>query len=466
MKQFPIVLATLLAIPCLAHSECDKQDTLSEPISQLEKMGQDFAQAAQLSRSFGSAKSADLRALADEYRDFSNNFSSLNSYVQNGNYDEAISTIRRWMGRTRNAQVKQSLASLLEALQVQRKKQVEKISAAVDERMAKLPALLAKASTPDEVEAIRLDLEDFRNETLNRGGRDLQRQSAKVSRALNFLENWRQFLAAQNDGDIDQALNYLANIRQNGGTGGLIPQKELSDRYVTLVEQQLSQAETKEPDSPMLKALAPIMGQVKTGKDAEAACLKMTRLSRIASRGAALDYPIVNALNNQLHYIARLQRMLDQKAFQQVVEATYPWDSLGQPGTPYNRNLESIIADQKLEAITARYQLTNLGKPKNGECLCDFLRTKAGEAYASKDWAGLFQRLQALSAVGGGNFQQGVRAYIAGSQLEKAGLYREALRQYAACIEQTGPFVPEGEATAAAGKILKEHPEAQSASKE
>jgi hypothetical protein len=110
--------------------------------------------------------------------------------------------------------------------------------------------------------------------------------------------------------------------------------------------------------------------------------------------------------------------------------------------------------------------IDHLGKPKNGECLCDFLRAKAEESYTSKDWTGLYQRLQALSAMGGGSFQQGVRAYIAGSQLEKAGLYREALRQYAACIEQTGPFVPNEEATAAVSLLLKEHPEAQSTSKE
>lgn len=465
MKKLPLLLATFLAIPCIARSEADDKDTLSEPISQLQKMGQDFAQAAQLSQSIGGPKSGDLRALADEYRDFSNNFSSLSSYVQNGNYDEAISTIRRWMARTRNAQVKQSLASLLEALQAQRKKQVEKLTAATDEKMAKIAALLAKATTPDEVESIRLDLEDFRNESLNRGGRDLQRVSAKVSRASNFLENWRQYLTAQNDGEIDQALNYLANIRQNGGTMGLIPQKELSDRYVALLEKQLSKADTPDPESPMSKAAASVMAQVKTGKNAEAAADKFSRMIRVASRGSATDYPLINSLNNQLRYVARLQGLLDQKSYQQVVESTYPWTYPEQP-SPYYRTLEAIIADQKLAAITARYQLANIGKPKNGECLCDFLRAKSEEAYASKDWAGLYQRLQALSAMGGGNFQQGVRAYIAGSQLEKAGLYREALRQYAACIEQTGPFVPGEEATAAAGRILKEHPDAQSASKE
>ncbi len=465
MKKLPLLLATLLAIPCIAHSEADDKDEIAAPISQLEKVGQDFAQAAQIGGALGNSTSGDLGALANEYRDFSNNFGSLNSYVQNGNYDEAISTIRRWMARTHNKQVKQSLTSLLEALQTQRKKRVEKITAMVDEKMAKASAALARATTPDDVETIRLDLEDFRNETLNSGGRDLQRVSNRVQRAVNFLENWRQFLAAQNDGDLQQALSYLSNIRHSSAASGLLTQKELSDRYASLLEKQLSKADAAEPDSPQLKAVAAVMAPVKTAKDAEAASVKMARLLRISSNGGSSDYQLINSLNNQLRYIARLQGLLDQKAYQQVVETSYPWTYPEQP-SPYNRTLEAIVADQKLAAITARYQLANIGKPKNGESVCDFLRAKSEVAYASKDWAGLYQRLQALSAMGGGNFQQGVRAYIAGSQLEKAGLYREALRQYATCIEQTGPFVPGEEATAAAGKILKEHPDAQSASKE
>lgn len=468
MRKLPLLLASLLATTGITHSETEPSDPISAPISQLQKIGQDFAQAAQLSSSLGpDGKSKALQELAGEYRDYSNSFASLNSYVQNGNYEEAVATIRRWMPKTHNKQVKQSLTTLLEALQSQRKKKVEEITKAIDDAMTKASAALRKATTPDQVETIRIDLEDLRNDLLGSGGRDLQRVSNKVQRAVNFLENWRQMLGAENDGDLVQALSCLNQIRRNYRTEGLVSQKEISDRCLALLEKQLKENPETEYDSPILKAAASIMGNVKSGKDAKAATCKMSQLLRIQQVGGGDgDYTTINALTQRLNYIDRLQSLLDQKAFLQVIESTYPWGEPSQTGKIDGAPLNSIIADQKFMAIEAIYPNANLGKPKAGENLSVFLKAKAQEAYASKDWPVLYQRLQALASIGGGNFQQGVRAYIAGSQLEKAGLYREAIRQYASCIEQTGPFVPGVEAAAAVAQILKEHPEAQSASRE
>lgn len=469
MRKLPLLLASLLATTVIAQSETEPSDPISTPISELQKIGQDFAQAAQLSGSLGGAgRSKALQELADEYRDYSNSFSSLNSYVQNGNYEEAIATIRRWMPRTHNKQVKQSLTTLLEALQAQRKKKVEEITKTIDDAMTKASEGLLKATTPDQVETIRTDLEDLRNDLLGSGGRDLQRVSNRVQRAVNFLENWRQMLGAENDGDLVQALAYLNQIRRNYRTEGLVSQKEISDRYLALLEKQLKETSETAYDSPILKAAASIIENVKSAKDAKAAACRMSQLLRIQQMGGGDgDYSTINALTQRLNYIDRLQSLLDQKAFQQVIESSYPWGESSQPGKiDGGAHLNAIIAEQKCAALEALYPEAILEKPKAGENLPVFLHAKARESYDSKNWPVLYLRLQALASVGGGNFQQGVRAYIAGSQLEKAGLYRDALRQYAACIEQTGNFVPREEAAAAVAQILKEHPGLQPASRE
>ncbi|MFZ0616873.1 MAG: hypothetical protein WAN16_10570 [Chthoniobacterales bacterium] len=477
MRKLLLFLASLLATAGITHSETEPSDPIPGTINQLQKIGQDFAQAAQLSGSLGvGGTSKELKELADEYRDYSNSFASLNSYVQNGNYEEAVATIRRWMRRTHNKQVQQSLTTLLEALQAQRKKKVEEITKAIDEAIAKASSSLRKATTPDQVETIRVDLEDLRADLLGSGGRDLQRLSNRIQRAVSLLENWRQLLCAENDGDLQQALSYLNQIRQNHSTEGLISQKEISDRYSALFEKQLKQNPEQESDSPILGAAAEIMGNVKSGKDAQEAAIKMARLLRLVQErgyGNITYIPTINALTQRLNYIDLLQSRLDEKAFQQVVETTYneaiytyPRGGRSQPLKLDEARMSLIINDQKITAIEALYPNANLGKPNAGETLPVFLNAKAQEAYESKNWPVLYQRLQALTSVGGGNLQQGIRSYISGGQLEKAGLYREAIRQYAACIEQTGPFVPREEAAAAVVQILKEHPEAQSASRE
>jgi hypothetical protein len=469
MRKLPLLLASLLATVGITHGDTEQADPISAPISQLQKIGQDFAQASQLSGSLGVGNSSkELKELADEYRDYSNSFASLNSYVQNGNYEEAVATIRRWMRRTHNKQVQQSLATLLEALQSQRKKKVEVITKAIDEAMTKASAALRKATTADQAETIRIDLEDLRNDLLGSGGRDLQRLSNRIQRAVNFVESWKQMLGAENDGNFAEAVSYLNKIQRNSNykAEGFFSQKEISDRSLALIEKQLKEISDPKPDSPVMKAASEIMGSVKSGKDAQEAAIKMARLQRIAGGGDSRDFQTINTLSQRLSYLARLQSLLDQKAYQQALDTGCPWGDPVPPEKSDEARLNSIIAEQKLMAIEAIYPNANLGTPKNGESLPVFLKAKAQESCQAKDWPVLYQRLQALASTGGGNLQQGVRAYISGTQLEKAGLYREAIRQYAVCIEQTGNFVPREEATAAAGRILKEHPDAYSGVRE
>jgi hypothetical protein len=128
--------------------------------------------------------------------------------------------------------------------------------------------------------------------------------------------------------------------------------------------------------------------------------------------------------------------------------------------------LEDMRLNLKIRAIEAANKLESLGQPEKGEGLGAFLRRCAKKAHEKKDWP----RLQILLAVyynatGGGcarneNMQEGVRAYLAAGQLEKAGLYRDAVRQYTLCITQLGTFVPGAEATEALNRLRKEHPEA------
>ena len=56
--------------------------------------------------------------------------------------------------------------------------------------------------------------------------------------------------------------------------------------------------------------------------------------------------------------------------------------------------------------------------------------------------------------------QEGVRAYVAGLQLEQAGQFGDAAASYSLCIAQLGPFVPRAEATEALQRLTKDHPEA------
>lgn len=435
-------------------------DDLDSQIQQLEKVGQDFAGAAAISGSMANA-SADLKSMAQEYRNFSSNFSSVQSYVQNSDYDQAVRMLRRWLAQTKNEQIKKSLTNLLEALQAQRKKQLEELTKKADDLLAATAAGLAKATSPDDVEALRLNIEDFRSEECNNGGREVQRLSNKLNRASSFLENWRQFIAAQSEGDFQQALSSLSSLRRSGGNTGLISSKDIAARYAALLEKQLASISNPDDASPVSKAIAAIMDKVKSGKDASAAASQIALIQSIAM---GTDGRFVAILQAQLDQISRMQRDLDEGTYGRVLGNS---DFSSSAATPYDAQCAALRTDIKSRAIAGSFNLENLGSPKPGVSFSTFLRDFAEQAFQKKDWKRLASILPAYSAALGGGYygqpenpQQGVKSYLAGEQLEKAGLYRDAVRQYTNCIALTGPFVPRDEATAAIERLRKDQPQA------
>lgn len=448
------------AVLFASGSSLSADDDLDSQILQLEKTGQDFAGAAALTGSMANA-SPDLKMMADEYRNFSSNFGSVQSSIQNNDYDQAVRMLRRWLARTKNEQIKKSLTSLLEAIQKQRKKQIDDLTKLLDEKLAATSSALAKATTPEDVEVLRYDLEDFRNEECNGGGREIQRMANRISRATSFLEGWRQFIAAQSEGDYQQALSYLTSLRRNGGNAGLVSSKEMAARYTAILEKQLSSLTNPDEASPVTKAIAGIMDTVKSGKDASAAA---TRLALIQSFASGTDSRYSGILQSQLDQIGRMQRDLDEGAYGRVLGNS---DFSSSQATPYDAKCAALRAEIKGKAIIGAYNLENLGSPKPGESFSAFLRDAANQAFEKKDWKRLVAVSSAFAAASGGSYygqqenpQQGAKAYLAGEQLEKAGLYRDAVHHYTNCIALTGAYVPREEAAAAIERLRKDQPQA------
>jgi hypothetical protein len=86
MKNLPLLALALLFPFTLLGQDLDSK------LRSLQKVGEEFAAASAMGPASGS-----LRALADECRDFSNNFSSLQSCVQDGNYDQSTRVLQRWL---------------------------------------------------------------------------------------------------------------------------------------------------------------------------------------------------------------------------------------------------------------------------------------------------------------------------------------------------------------------------------
>jgi len=92
--------------------------------------------------------------------------------------------------------------------------------------------------------------------------------------------------------------------------------------------------------------------------------------------------------------------------------------------------------DLRIEAVAKANDLPDLGAPSEGEGFASFIRRKAVAAFEKKDWETLFTLLSVYSQVSGGgcartnDMKQGVAAFLAGQQLEKAGQFSNASRNW------------------------------------
>lgn len=438
----------VLGISPLAAADLDSQ------LEGLQKVGEDFAAAA----SMGSAN-ASLKALAGEYREFSNSFGSLQSYVQDNNYDQSMRLVQRWLSRTKNEQIKTALTELMATLKKQKEERDAKLTALVDEMLKGAATKLANADTPEKVGEIQVFLQELRDYDLNTSDRFTRILSDRVGRAINFLGNWQQVISNEQRGDYAAALQSLNNARSNSSSDMLIDTAAYAAKYKTLLEKAVGSEASMSKDSPIAETVRQTMASIKVPADANRALAVINNLSSFTS---GQDGRLVNSLQNSLSDLVRLQSDSEAGAYGRIISATggssYP--------SPYSGQIEALKMALRIDAVAKANDLPDLGAPSEGEGFATFIRRKAVAAFDKKDWETLFTLLSVYSQVSGGGcartneMKQGVAAFLAGQQLEKAGQFSNAVIQYSLCIAELGKLVPRAEATAALKNLRQEHPEA------
>lgn len=439
MIRLAVVLVVLALVPPAVAQNVNEQ------LSDLKKAGDEFAAAASIG-----AGNASLQGVAAEYREFSSNYSSLESYIINGNQEEAIRTLRRWISRTKNEQLKKTLQTLLASLEKDQEIRLAQINAELSALIKTTNEALASTSSVEDVVALREKLEAFRDTQLNQGMRQLRSQQDRVNRAINLLESWQRILVAENNGDPAEALRYLRDIRNNSFTAGLLNEKTIAAKTDALLAQVLSQVE-KGGETPIRKAVLSAVEKIKSPADAQRTLIILRKLQQAAGYE---DSQLCSQAQNSVNQYLRMSRDFDAGAYARVighVSSDYDFE--------FGDRIEALKNDLRARSVALANDLVDLGVPKAGESFGAFIRHRAEAAFKAKSWTDLFALLSVYTTVTGGGcsrtqgMQEGVRAYIAGQQLEKAGQFKDAAVSYSLCIAQVGPLVPREEATAAIERL-------------
>lgn len=445
----------LAGVVLLTANVCGQAQDLDGKMQGLQKVGEEFAAASAM----GSGSDS-LRVIAEEYREFSSNFSSLQSYVQNGNYEQGIQTLKQWLARTKNEQIKKSLTGILQALEKEQEARRAALAAQADQILAEAARAVAAAKTPDEAARVQIRLEEFRDFDLNqRGDRSSRVLSNRANRAIQFVNNWQQVLAAEEMGDFRSALQSLDFLRRNPTSYQLLDSKALAAKYEFLLERALQAAMTNEPPSPFGRVISQTMEKVKSPADAAAAAATLETLTRVASGS---DNQLANQVQNQLDRLADMNDNFVSGAYARVINV--PNDNFSR--NAYSPRIEALADQLRIRAVAAANDLPDLGTSKEGEGFSSFIRRLAVEAFEKKDWPRLYTLLSVYSSVSGGgcartsHMKDGVEAFLAAQQLEQAGQFRDAVRHYSDCLSEIGNLVPREEAAAALVKLRGAHPEA------
>ncbi len=413
---------------------------------------------------FAAAGSSDA-LIVSEYRDFSNNFGSLQNSLRDNNLDQSTQILRRWLARTKNEDVKKSLTVLLERLEAAQQKQFEARTKSLDDLWAKITLAVTTVDSVETIEDLREELSDFQQSELNRGsGISNQKLQDRINRASNELQQWAQVLAAETDGEYGQALQYLANLRRSSERTRLVPAETINARYAMLLDRLLAEeGQNSTDDSPLHDALGKIVAGVKTPEDAAEALGKVNELMRYSQDR---DHALVQMVSQRLNEIVRLQSSLASGFVDRALRDRDMVSSL--PRRNYDpklmAQLDALALRLRLQALAQAFELGDLGAPEPNEGLGNFLQRSAKAAFEKKDWPRLAALLSIYADVSGGMairpapMQTGVQAFLAGTRLEAAGLPAEALREYAACIAANGSYVPRAEAAAAVARLRQIDP--------
>lgn len=471
MNKLALVLGVILSMMMArAQNEPDQSTELEAQVKNLTAMGEGFAAGAAMARS---SDSAALKQIARDYQEFSENFGSVQSYLQNNQYDDATVTLKRWLARTRNEGVKKALTELLAAIEKEEQIRAKKLAKQVDELFAQAAAELQKAKSPDEVEQIQRSLQDFRNQ-MRLNSRETRKLSSRLDKANNVLSYWQQVLNSEQRQEWSSALGTLRNLRNSDReTSGLISREMVVGRFQLILENALKDpaagGKNEELDAVVERALAGLLDGVKTPKDAAAAVRRMELLQSVSSYGPRGER--LSVWRNQLATLAQLQELYESGSYGLLLArggdmaTSFPTRGYDR-GNLRDERLGNLVTMLQVNALAAVTGWKDLGAARPGESFADFLKATAEKALAAKDWPRLFEVLAYYSAHSGerygrgGSAQDGVRALIAGQQLEKVGQFRDAARHYTACIAEVGPFVPIEAAAEALTRLRTEHPEA------
>ncbi|CAM2896057.1 hypothetical protein [Rariglobus hedericola] len=176
-------------------------------------------------KSFKAAPTLSSSGLADasysgnvlrEWDSAQNQLSSLDGYIDNNDFNNALSQARQYARSARTPEIRKLWDDLVTALQTEAKAREAAFTEKVEALSTRVGKIALAATKPSELDGILDELYALQ-EARNNGGYNnrLQRTYTRIDNTLSFVNGWQDYLAQRESGDVDGARNSLRNLNSN-----------------------------------------------------------------------------------------------------------------------------------------------------------------------------------------------------------------------------------------------------------
>lgn len=222
------LLAALAVTPAFAETETPA----ASPALSLDEALKNFAAppaAPAASEPTGSVSitAGALGASLNEWRAAQSQIVSLNSYLANEDYTNALNQARQYARQATTPELRKQWDDLIAALVAEQRRVDETTITRIEDALKTAATATLEATKPEQLDPIIKDLHSLQDGNRHRSSPRAQRAYNRLGNALSLLNQWQDMLFSLEAGETDTVRQQLRNFSTNTSYTRIIPRSQI-----------------------------------------------------------------------------------------------------------------------------------------------------------------------------------------------------------------------------------------------
>jgi hypothetical protein len=161
---------------------------------------------------------------------FRSNYQQVESYLNSGDDDSALRTLRSWKRSSRSPQLRKMLDALEDEIRKSVAERVKKLTVQAQALLKGAGEACLAAKKPSDLDDVINRMSDFLSDSEGRMPARMNRLRSQVENGMRFVEQWQDLLDAEASLDWDLTAEILSNLRNYDRQSRVISKSALAGR--------------------------------------------------------------------------------------------------------------------------------------------------------------------------------------------------------------------------------------------